>query len=117
MKWFTAIRDNWRQWRSVRATYNLTLAELHHTKTRVAELERQLKRCTTLGADIGCDPREGNWVILVGRYHNRDYVETFALNGSNFHELVQQVQHLARHAGVTRIDAPPGIKAVVERRL
>jgi hypothetical protein len=114
MRILRQIRDYWRSWRNIRATYPRLLEQTASLKNRVAQLERVLKERTTLHADI--DTR-GSYAILIGRYDKRDYVQTFRLDSESLSHLRAELNLLERHAHAGRINAPPGFKAVYDSEL
>ena len=91
--------------------------QTHALRRRVIDLENQLRLHTTLGVDIGYPSRGDNWCVLVGRLGNRDYVQTFRLDGSSFEEVANQLKWIARRADTHYVDAPPDFKAVMVQDL
>lgn len=69
---------------------------------------------TTLHADISPSKHDPSFVILVGRYRDRDYVQTFSLRSDDFQELAESCRALSREGRWGRIDAPPVFRAVIE---
>lgn len=54
-------------------------------------------------------------MIVVGRYRNADYVQTYALDTPNLAVLIGQLRQMERCGAVRRVDAPPLFRAVFER--
>lgn len=83
---------------------------------RLSRVESRLRDQTTVAADVGY--RQSNYVILVGRYRNNDYVQTFELKPEDFNSVVNALVHLHRTEGSVRVlDAPPVLRAVFNREV
>ena len=54
-------------------------------------------------------------MIVIGRYKNADYVQTYALDTPDLAALIDQLRIMERTAMVRRIDAPPIFRAAFER--
>jgi hypothetical protein len=61
----------------------------------------------------GRDPR--NFVVLVGRYKNTDYVEIIPLGTADFESVVRNAERELRRTRFGFLDAPPGFKAVLAK--
>lgn len=88
-------------------------ADLRNAHTRIAELETLVKDRTNIAVDVGF--KSASHVIVVGRYRNADYVQTYALDTPDIAGLIDQLRQMERHGQVKRIDAPPMFRAVFER--
>lgn len=91
-------------------------ALLSGVRRELRTVEDLVRDRTTLHADISMTGRDPSFVILVGRYRNRDYVQTFYLPSADFGGLVDQCIHMSRKLGRWgRLDAPPVFHAAFER--
>lgn len=91
-------------------------ALLAAARQEIAAVDKLIRDRTTLHADISMTGRDPSFVILVGRYRNRDYVQTFYLPDEDFGGLVAQCVHMSRKLGRWgRLDAPPMFTAAFER--
>jgi hypothetical protein len=85
--------------------------------TRIAQAEKIIKDRTNIHTNIHTDVhyKSDNQIIVIGRYKNRDYIQTFNVSSEDFPTLIKQLHQMERYGHVTRIDAPPMMRAVVER--
>ena len=91
-------------------------ALLSGVRRELRTVEDLVRDRTTLHADISMTGRDPSFVILVGRYRNRDYVQTFHLPSEDFGGLVDKCVHMSRKLGRWgRLDAPPVFHAAFER--
>jgi hypothetical protein len=91
-----------------------TIELLRVQREKMVALDKLIKERTNISADIGY-LKGANYVILVGHYKNRDYINVFDLNGKTFAEIVEQFRAMTKHGNVLRVDAPAPFKAVLER--
>lgn len=111
---FRRLRTLWQ----IAKTYDEDKATLlDNVRRELRTVEDLVRDRTTLHADISMTGRDPSFVILVGRYRNRDYVQTFYLPEADFHELVGRCIHMSRTLGRWgRLDAPPVFHAAFERK-
>lgn len=88
-------------------------ADLRNAHARIAELEKLVRDRTNIAVDVGF--KSASHVIVVGRYKNADYVQTYALDTPDLAALIDQLRQMERHGAVRRVDAPPQFRAVFER--
>ena len=82
----------------------------------IRALDRLIRDRTTLHADISMSGRDPSFVILVGHYHNQDYVQAFYLPQEDFVGMVQHCIRLSKtHGRWGRLDAPPVFHAAFKR--
>ena len=81
----------------------------------ITTLRRNLKASTDISVDCHLDGM--NTIIVIGRYRNADYIQTYDIRMRDFQELVDYLRTLENHGTVRRIDAVPGFKAIVEKSL
>lgn len=85
------------------------------TVRRIDDLENVLRERTDIHVDIGYSKRRvGANVIVVGRYRNCDYVQTYALSADDFAAVINQLKQMERYGTVRTFDAPLGVSAVFE---
>ena len=87
-------------------------ADLRNAHARIAELEKLVRDRTNIAVDVGF--RDANHVIVVGRYRNADYVQTYTLNAPDLSSLIADLRQMEKHGIVRRLDAPPVFRAVFE---
>jgi len=83
-------------------------------KALMVELEALVRNRTNIGADVGYF-KDANHVIVVGRYKNADYVQTYSIHTEDMSSMIDTLRQMERHGAVKRLDAPPIFKAVFER--
>ena len=84
-------------------------------RVRIAQAEQVIRDRTDVHADVHY--KSENQIIVVGRYKNRDYVQTYSVCSGDFHALIQQLRDMERYGHISRIDAPPAMRAVFEHDL
>lgn len=72
-------------------------------------LEEKINKQTTVHADIGYRG-QGSQIIVVGRYHNKDYVKAFSVREENLYSLIELLKREHRGANVGRFDMVGGIE-------
>lgn len=87
---------------------------LRNAHQRISSLEKLVRDQTTISADIGPNI-SGNYVIVVGRYKNNDYVETFLFNSDSLAEIIEQLKHMRKYGRVDRVDCPPTMRHIIPR--
>jgi hypothetical protein len=115
--------------RDLRANYSQDMARLggmiravssqHHVdvialNARIDQLDKLVKDRTDIAVDFGY-MWDSSHVIVLGRYRNRDYVQTYRLDHQEFVQLIDRLRAMERHGVVRRLDAPPAVRAVFER--
>lgn len=88
-------------------------ADLRNAHARITELEKLVKDRTNIAVDVGF--RSASHVIVIGRYRNADYVQTFEMDTPSLGGLIDQLRERERYGKVARVDAPPVFRAVFER--
>lgn len=88
-------------------------ADLRNAHARIAELEKLVRDRTSIAVDVGF--KSANHVVVVGRYRNADYVQTYVLDTQDLSGLIEQLRHMEKHGVVRRVDGPPVFRAVFER--
>ena len=90
--------------------------QVSHLRTMVSHLKTTVNEQTTLHLDW-C-PNGRSTVIVIGRYQNRDYIQTYEVTTENFNHIVDLLRR-ERKAGrqIGYIDAPPVMRAVIDRDL
>jgi phosphoribosylanthranilate isomerase len=114
--------------RDLRANYSQDMARLggmirevssqHHVdvialNARIDQLDKLVKDRTDIAVDFGY--KDSSHVIVIGRYRNLDYVQTYRLDDQEFVQLIDRLRAMERHGIVRRLDAPPVVRAVFER--
>lgn len=89
-----------------------TLARAHG---RIVELEALIRDRTDIAVDVRF--REASHIIVVGRYKNADYVQSFTMRDTELEGLIRQLRDMERGGYVRRIDAVPEIRAVIKREI
>jgi len=103
LKWLKKLKE-------IVAGYDADLRTAH---TRIAELEKLVKDRTNIAVDVGF--RSASHVIVIGRYRNADYIQTFEMDTPSLDGLIEQLRERERYGSVKRVDAPPLFRAVFER--
>lgn len=86
-------------------------------KSGLSSLDARLAEMTDIGIDVSYRGRDPNHIIIVGRYKNQDFVQTFTIDGDDINYFVNLLKEMERHARVRRVDAPPQMRAAFIRDL
>ena len=103
IKWLKKLK-------AIVASYDANLANAH---ARIAALETMVRERTDIAIDVGF--WSTSHVIVVGRYKNADYVQTYSMDTPDLASLIDQLKQMERYGNVRRVDAPPQFRAVFER--
>lgn len=109
--WFRTLRRIVREYDREQQSVARTVATLTKETQSAVKLIRER---TEVHADIGF---QGSTIIVCGRYKNRDYVNVFSLPEKSFALIVEALKLEARHGRACVIDAPVGLKTVINREL
>lgn len=88
-------------------------AELRAAHGRISQLEKVLRERTNIAVDVGF--RDGNHIIVTGRYKDADYVQIHSLRDNDVGAIIEQLRMMERYGAVTRVDAPPNIRSAFSR--
>lgn len=79
------------------------------------QLEAIVRERTDIAVDV--DYRGMASIILVGRYRNADFVQTYTLSERDLPGLIDRLRDMERYGQVRRADGPPEFSAVVKHAL
>jgi hypothetical protein len=68
---------------------------------------------TNIAVDVNF--KSANHVIVIGRYRNSDYVQTYSIPEKDLFNIIAELKEMEKYGNAKRIDAPPIFKAVFER--
>lgn len=103
----------------IKVLTNKMFDEHHREIAEIKELQdRFIKEHFTVGVDINPMGYDPNYVVVVGRFRNVDYVRCFNIpNDVAFDQLIKEIITLEKEFGKNvKIDAPPQFKAVVKNK-
>ncbi len=108
-----ALLTWWRRLRHIVRAHEETMDRIDSLRRRIDDLDKIIRERT----DIAVDVRFGgpSYVIVVGRYRNADYVQTYSVHADDLQHLIEMLRGMARHARVRLVDGPPGLRAVFQR--
>jgi short-subunit dehydrogenase involved in D-alanine esterification of teichoic acids len=99
-----------KQFFKVVRTFDADILNLHR---RIAALEDLVAHHTDINVDVNYAGL--SHVIVMGRYRNNDYVQTFAVNEQDLNGLIDRLKQMERYGTVNRIDSPPMFQAIFKR--
>jgi hypothetical protein len=99
----------------IRETLLKRQREILHQISRMDTLEKLVRDRTDISVDIGF--KDASYVVVTGRYRNRDYVETFQLGNKELSVLIEELKRMERYGTISHMDAPPQFRAVIDREL
>jgi hypothetical protein len=118
IKWFKKLLWVVRNFETVEKVAKDAQAAANQAQGAANRAFELIKGRTTVHADISPSRHDADVVILVGRYHNRDYVQCYTYaNHLAFVDVVDMLAGHARTGTIGRIDCPPTFRAVIEREL
>lgn len=94
--------------RRIYDTYDSNIAALN---TRIDALEKIIRERTETSLSVNYN---GNYLIAVGAYKGKGYVETYRMDKQDFNSLILQLKEMQRYSTIRTIDAPPQMRAVYE---
>ncbi len=92
-------------------------SEIRSLRSDIHMLRGMIKDVTTLHADIAPHAKADNYVILIGRYRNNDYVRVASLPSGSFAETVDRMKHLSKVSEVKYLDMPPTMSVAFKREM
>ena len=90
-------------------------SQVYMLHRRVDELERLVRERTDMVVDAHF--HDTSYIVVMGRYKNRDYVQTFYVPGGDFESLVERLKEMTKFGIVRKVDCPPLMRAVFEREV
>ena len=105
--WFAALKR-------IVANYD---SEMGALRTTVADSVQCIRERTDIGVDVSVNGRDPCYVVVVGKYRDRDYVRTFSVRPDDLAHLVQLLQRMQETACIRYIDAPPTVKGAIRNGL
>jgi len=103
------IRNNIRKWLGI--ARNLEL--IRYNEKAIEAAETIIRERTKLHVDISARHNGLSTIILIGEYHNKDYIRVHSIIPDDFKHLVHIVRDMTRYAHTDRLDTPIGMEAVV----
>lgn len=82
---------------------------------RIDELERLVRERTDVVVDAHY--HDQSYIVVMGHYKNRDYVQTFHVPGGDFEALIDRMKDMTKFGIIRKVDCPPLMRAVFEREV
>ena len=101
--WFKKLR-------SIVARHQDEVKYLHH---RISELEKIIKERTDVAVDVNYSGH--NHIIVIGRYKNAGYVQTFTVGTKDLGNLIERLKDMEKFGIVRTIDAPPSFRGIFSK--
>jgi len=100
--------------------YNfLSITSIHNQLSRQAnelnELREIIKERTKYHIDV--HQKSNSQVILIGKYHNRDFVKCYNIHDKDLDYLIDHCIKLEKYSTLGKIDAMPELNAVINNLL
>lgn len=80
----------------------------------IGEFRKLIRERTTIGIDISAPP-DDSYVIVIGSLNGVDYVRTYSVTPNQLSHIVDVLTHIKKQGRLRYIDAPPMVRAVLER--
>lgn len=89
----------------------------YSANARADEAERVIRERTDIHVDISPSGRDPHVVVMIGKYHGRDFVQTYSIRESEFKNMLDRLLEMKRYGEVRRIDAPPNMRSYLDRMI
>lgn len=83
------------------------------TNNRINAVEKLIRERTDIHASIGAGT--GNFVIVVGRYKDNDYIQIVDMPQRDLDGFIKQLREYTRYGKARTLDAPPNFSAAFRR--
>lgn len=87
------------------------LDRLRACDLRIKDGVNIIKERTSIHADVNFNSRDDSQIIMIGRYRNNDYIQTFSVNRGDFEGLLEQLRQMEKYGVVRHVDTVPMMKA------
>lgn len=114
-RYTTDLQGLYEQLTPVEATATQALADAATALKTAQAAHKLIYDRTTVHFDISPTRHDPNVVIVVGRYQDKDFVQVYSFSIDEFRGLVDNMREAARHGAIGRVDAPPTLRAVIDR--
>ena len=95
--------------------HNYAMTRINSTNREVLELRKIIQARTTVNLDFY--PHSENYIIVVGHYRSKDYIETFKIGTKDIGEVIDLLRQMKQYGHIDIVDGPPNFKAVIEKGL
>ena len=85
--------------------------DIQKLNIRIQHLESLLRNRTDIAADLNFN--DMNTIIVIGKYRNLDYVQTYHLQDIN--SVIEYLEKLKRTGTVKIVDCPPQMKYIITK--
>lgn len=89
-------------------------SEIREYVSRIKYSEDLIRERTDIAVDISPSRHDPTYVVLIGRYKNRDYVQAFAIRNDDLSNLIEQFKCMETYGELRKCDSPPAFRAVLE---
>lgn len=100
----------WNWIKTLRYVVKHYTADLALQRAQLRSLETVIKERTDIAVEVGY--YGDNYVIVVGRFKGRDYIQTHRVQSTDLANLIEQLRAMEKFGTVRRVDAPPIIRGV-----
>jgi hypothetical protein len=115
INWFKKLLWVVRNFEAVKLTADKAQAQAKQAQAQADGVVSLVHDRTTVHFDISPTKHDPNVVILVGSYQGKDFVQVYSFRADEFSGLVNQMREAVRHGAIGRVDAPPTLRAVIDR--
>jgi hypothetical protein len=93
---------------------NLIHAQLDRQSSELDKLKKIIKERTEYHLDVHHYAKKNSQVILIGKYHNRDFVKCYNIPDQDLNSLIDHCRKLEKYANIKRVDAMPEFTACIK---
>lgn len=102
-KWFKKLRE-------IVSKYD---SDQERLRAEIKQVDQVLKDRTDLHVDVNM--KDKSTVIMIGKFRDRDYIQTYTMETYDFHNLVTWLQNLKKQGHVRTVDVHPEMDVVIQQ--
>lgn len=90
----------------------------HANLRRILHAENTIIKNTSIHVDVH-HKNEPNQIIVIGKYHGKDYINTFSIDTQDVPHLISVLRDVERHylGRVKHVDTMPQLSAVIKKEV
>lgn len=96
---------------------NIIHKKINNQEYELIKLIKIIKERTEYHIDVHGHAKSSSYMILIGKYHNRDFIKCYPINDYDLSQLVERCRGEEKYANRGRIDAHPELSAVINNKL
>jgi len=99
----------------IEAEHHYAMHRINSTNRALEDMQKVIQEQTTINLDYY--PTSDNYIIVMGHYKEREYIETFNVGSKNMNDIIDFIRELQQYGHLRIVDGPPVFKAVLDKSL